>query len=138
VQDDAVEAEEYARAHGYAFLPTIDCTPELITAPQHLGPAIVTAVISSPQPNEVISGSVPIYGTAQFTQQQAMYYKLEIIGGEFGNWTTIGPVRYESVINGQLDTLPALPPGSYRLRLVLIGTDANILQQPYEVPFSVQ
>jgi penicillin-binding protein 1C len=138
VQDDAVEAEEYARAHGYAFLPTIDCTPELITAPQHLGPAIVTAVISSPQPNEVISGSVPIYGTAQFTQQQAMYYKLEIIGGEFGNWTTIGPVRYESVVNGQLDTLPALPPGSYRLRLVLIGTDANILQQPYEVPFSVQ
>jgi hypothetical protein len=137
VQADAVEAEEYARARGLAFLPTIDCTPELLTAPQH-GPAFLTAVITSPQPNETLSGQVPIYGTAQFTGEQALYYKLEIIGGQFQGWTTIGPVHHQPVINGQLDTLPALPPGSYRLRLVIIGTDANIAQQPYEVPFNVQ
>lgn len=137
VQADAVEAELYARERDLAFLPTIDCTPELMQAASY-GAPILTAVITSPQPGETISGSVPIMGTAQFTSEQAMYYKLEVIGGEFGNWTTIGPVHHNSVVSGQLDTLPVLPPGEYRLRLVIIGTDANVAQQPFEVPFRVQ
>ncbi len=32
VPADAVQAENYARANGYAFLPTIACTPDLLSA----------------------------------------------------------------------------------------------------------
>jgi hypothetical protein len=137
VQSDAVEAEEYSRARGLAFLPTIDCTPELLTSPQ-FGPAIMTAVINQPLPNQVVSGSMPIIGTAQFTPQQAQFYGLEIIGGQWEHWTPIGELHYNPVVNGQLEILPVLPPGSYRLRLVIVGLDANIAQQPFEIPFSVQ
>ncbi|MFW5749123.1 MAG: hypothetical protein ACOCYT_05865, partial [Chloroflexota bacterium] len=136
VPRDAVEAESYAHGNGLAFLPTIDCTPELLAAPSY-GPSVVTAVIASPQPNQTVSGSIPITGTANFTPQQASFFKLEIIGGQWGQWTDIQDVRYDAVVNGQLGTLPVLPPGSYRLRLVLIGVDGNLLQTPYEVPFNV-
>jgi membrane peptidoglycan carboxypeptidase len=136
---DSAEAERYAQARGLAFLPTIDCTLELLTGggvPS--GPMIVSASITSPTAGQVISGSVPIWGTAQFSSDQAWFFKLEIIGGEFGAWTDIQDVRYDSVTNGQLGTLPNLPAGNYILRLVLIGLDGNILQAPHEVPFIVQ
>ncbi|RMG73983.1 MAG: hypothetical protein D6711_09915 [Chloroflexi bacterium] len=133
---DAVEAERYAQSRGLAFLPTIDCTPELLNAPAY-GPTVVTAVITSPSPGQIVSGSIPILGTAQFTPEQALYYKLDIIGGQWADWTTIQEVSYQSVVNGQLGTLPVLPPGNYRLRLVIVGNDGNHLQAPYEVPITV-
>ena len=133
---DAVEAERYAQSRGLAFLPTIDCTPELLTAPSY-GPTVVTAVITSPQANQIVSGSVPILGTAQFTPEQALYYKLDIIGGQWVDWTTMQDVAYQSVVNGQLGILPVLPPGSYRIRLVIVGNDGNHLQAPFEVPITV-
>jgi len=135
---DAPQAEQYAQSRGLAFLPIIDCTSDLLQGGGAVaGPSAVTAIISSPSPNQTISGSIPILGTAQFTAEQAWYWKVEIIGGQWAGWTDIQDVRYDSVTNGQLGTLPVLPPGSYRLRLLFIGNDGNDLQQPYEVPFNV-
>jgi hypothetical protein len=81
-----------------------------------------------------------IIGTAQFSPQQAQYYKIEIVGGQFGDWTPLGDIHSTPVVNGQLETLftPALNRGTaYRLRLVIVGLDANWLQAPYEVEFFV-
>lgn len=136
---DSAEAERYAQARGLAYLPTIDCTLELLTGggvPS--GPMVVSAMITSPTAGQVISGSVPIWGTAQFAPDQAWFFKIEIIGGQFSSWTDIQDVRYDSVSSGQLGTLPVLPAGNYIIRLVLIGLDGNILQAPHEVPFTVQ
>ncbi|MBE0690319.1 MAG: hypothetical protein IH587_09390, partial [Anaerolineae bacterium] len=128
----------YARNNGISFLPTIACSPELLSVGGY-GPSLVTAYISSPMPGQVITENTPIVGTVQFTYDQAQFYKLEIIGGGFSDWTTIGATHGESVINGQLETLPGpgLISGNYRLRLVVVGNDGNFAQAPYEVPFVV-
>jgi penicillin-binding protein 1C len=140
VPADAVQAEIYARNNGLAFLPTIACSPDLINlGGGGFGAPVIQAFISSPVANQVITDNTPILGTVQFTFDQAQFYKLEVIGGGFGDWTTIGSTHNNSVINGVLETLPGpgLPSGSYRLRLVVIGLDGNFVQQPFEVPFSV-
>jgi hypothetical protein len=139
VPEDAVQAELYARNNGYAFLPTIACSPELLSLGGGWGAPVVTAVIISPTPNQIITDNTPIIGTVQFSPSQATFYKLEIIGGGFADWTTIGNTHGESVINGQLEVLPGpgLTSGNYRLRLVVVGLDGNYVQQPYEVPFIV-
>lgn len=139
VPEDAVQAEIYARNNGLAFLPTIACSPELLTI-GGFGAPVITAYISSPTSNQTITEVTPILGTVQFTYDQAQFYKLEIIGGGFGDWTTIGTTHSESIINGQLETLPGPPgliSGSYRLRLIVVGLDGNYVQAPYEVPFFV-
>ena len=141
VPADAVQAEIYARNNGFAFLPTIPCSADLINIGSGggFGAPVVQAVITSPVPNQVITDNTPILGTVQFTFDQAQFYKLEIIGGGFGDWTTIGTTHNTSVINGVLETLPGpgLPSGSYQLRLVVVGLDGNYVQQPYVVPFVV-
>jgi penicillin-binding protein 1C len=135
---DAVAAEEYARQAGLAFLPTIACSPELLTI-QSAGPQVTTAVITSPQPGAVLTGETPIMGTVQFTPDIAAYYKLEVRGGQFPDWVTIGTTHTEPVINGQLENLfvPGLGPGNYTLRLVLVTSGGTFVQPPYEVPFTV-
>lgn len=138
VPADAVQAETYARNNGIAFLPTIACTMELLNLGGFNAPSI-TAVISSPAAGQVIVDNTPIIGTVQFSSNQATFYKLEIIGGGFSDWTTIGSTHAESVVNGQLEILPGpgLTSGNYRLRLVVVGLDGNYVQAPYEVPFVV-
>lgn len=136
-QRDAVEAERYSRNQGLAFLPTIDCTQELLQPPIQYGPTVVTAVITSPSPGQSISGAVPITGTVQFSADQVQFYKFELLGGQFGVWTTINEVHYNPVVDGQLDVLPALPSGSYQLRLVVVDHNGGVVQQPYVVPFTV-
>ncbi len=137
---EAVAAEQFARQASLAFLPTIACSPELLAGGTVYGPNVVTAVISSPAPGEVLSGETPIIGTVQFSPDQAQFYKIEIIGGQFGGWTTIGSTHSENVVNGQLESLyvPGLEPGSYRIRLALVDWTGGFLQAPYEVPFTVQ
>jgi penicillin-binding protein 1C len=137
--DDAARAEQYARAQGFAFLPTIACTPELLSVAGN--PTVVTAFISSPAEGQTVSGDVPIMGTAQFGSNQATYYKLELSGGQFGeSWVTLGEVHPNSVVNGQLEVLPGsrLQPGTYALQLIVVGLDGNYVQQPYRVNFNVQ
>ena len=137
--EEAIEAERYARNANLAFLPTIQCDPSLLqTSPQY-GPSVVTAVITSPQPGAVLTGETPIMGTVQYTADQAMFYKVEVIGGPFADWVTIGSTHNNSVTNGQLENLyvPGLASGNYRVRLVLVDHGGGFLQAPYEVPFSV-
>jgi hypothetical protein len=131
-----VEAERWARSAGIAFLPTIDCWPEAFTASQ-FGPVVTTAIITSPAPYESIATGVPIMGTVQFSPDQAQFYKIEITGGPFPDWTTLGNVHAETVVNGQLEWLAAegLPSGDYMIRLAIVDHNAGFLQQPYVVPF---
>ncbi|HLU09286.1 MAG TPA: transglycosylase domain-containing protein [Oceanobacillus sp.] len=135
---DAVRAEQFARNNGIPFLPTIACSPELISAGS--GPVIVTAFITSPANGQVFSSTEPIQiiGTAQFSPQQAQYYRVDIIGGPFPEWRTIGNIHSESVVNGVLESLPPLSPADYQLQLIVVGNDGNYVQPPFQVSFSVQ
>ncbi|MBZ0297464.1 MAG: transglycosylase domain-containing protein [Anaerolineae bacterium] len=137
---EAVEAENFARSANLAFLPSIACSPELLQGGATYGPNVVTAVINSPQPGAVLTGETPIIGTVQFSRDQAQFYKVEIIGGQYGGWTTVGSTHSDSIVNGQLENLyvPALESGSYRIRLAIVDWTGGFLQAPYEVPFSVQ
>jgi penicillin-binding protein 1C len=142
VPEDAVFAEQYARNNNLSFLPTITCSPELLQGGGGVpgfGPIVTTAVITSPQPGAVLTGETPILGTVQFSPDQAVFYKVDVIGGELPDWTTIGSTHANSVINGQLENLyvPGLVPGSYRMRLVIVDNGGGFLQTPYEVPFTV-
>lgn len=134
--EDAAAAEQYARSQGLAFLPTIACTPELLGAAG--SSPIVTAYISSPAPGETISGQWPIIGTAQFSPAQALFYKIELRGGQWPEWTTIGEIHSTPVVNGVLEYLAPLPPGDYALQLAVVGHDGNYVQPAYEVYFRVQ
>ncbi|MBK8023425.1 MAG: transglycosylase domain-containing protein [Chloroflexi bacterium] len=139
VPDDAVRAEQYARDNGIAFLPTIACNSQLLSAVG--SPLVITALITAPANGEVVGGNIPILGTAQFSPAQALYYKIEISGGQFGSsWFTLGDVHYNSVVNGQLEFLQAegLAPGTYQLQLVVVGNDGNFVQPPYQVGFVKQ
>jgi penicillin-binding protein 1C len=132
---DAARAEQYARGAGLAFLPTIACSPELIGAVG--GASIVTAFISSPGSGAVVSGETPIIGTASFAPGQVAFYKVELIGGPFGDWATIGSTHNTPVVNGVLEMLAPLQPGQYALQLVVVGNDGNYVQPPYRVDFVV-
>lgn len=139
VPEDAVRAEQYARNNGIAFLPTIACSPELLSAVG--SPTVITAFITTPTNGEVLTANMPIIGTAQFSPGQAQYYKIEISGGQFGgSWLTLGDVHYNSVVNGQLEFLQAegLQPGQYTIQLVVVGNDGNYVQTPYQVTFIKQ
>ncbi len=137
VPEDAVAAERYADDRNLAYLPTIACSPELLAA-QDFGPQIVTAVITSPTSGQQINSIIPIMGTVQFTPDQVDYYHFFIKGGQFADWTPLGSMHQQSVVNGQLEILhgDALQSGSYQLQLALYKNE-NYVQTPYEVWFTV-
>jgi hypothetical protein len=142
VPEDAVAAEQYARNNGLAFLPTIACSPDLLQGGGIAGAGssgVAVGAVTSPQPGAVLSGETKIYGTAQFPNGEGQFYKLEVIGGPFPDWVTIGTTHTNNVTSGELENLyvPGLAPGDYRLRLVIVDAGGGFLQQPYEVPFSV-
>jgi len=134
---DAANAEIYAQSANLAFLPTIECTPELLGYAGTGGfGRPVTAYISSPQPNEILTNlPMPIIGVVDFTADQAAYFGIDIIGGQWGSWTPLQDRIFNSV-NGQLGILPALPSGSYQVRILVAAPDFSDLQQ-YVVPFTV-
>ncbi len=134
---EAAFAAQWALAHNVPILPWIPCTGEMLMLSPGAGAPVVEAYITSPAPGQQVTGDIPILGTANFTQQQAVYYKLELRGGPFPEWVTLGTTHNNAVINGQLETLGAsgLPAGTYSIRLVLVGLDGNYLQRPYEVSF---
>ena len=135
---DAIYAAQWAAANNYPIMPPIPCTTEMLGAATS-GPAHVTAYISSPAPNQQVASQIPIMGTADTRPAEATAYKLEINGGQFGpdQWVTLGEVHTDPVFDGQLETLAAqsLQPGTYFLRLVILGPDGNYLQTPYTVSF---
>lgn len=138
-QADSVEAERYAQNNNLATLPRIDCWADIFNA-QIVSPGVVTAFISSPANGEVVTGNVPIIGTAQFSRDIVNFYIIEIQGPDFPSWTPLGEIHFDSVVNGQLEYLYAagLTPGTYQLRLGLIDHNSNFLQTPYVVTFQKQ
>ncbi len=134
---DSAQAESYARSAGIPFLPTIACSQDLINMAGSASP-VVTAYIASPASGQVISGPFDIIGTAQFSPEQADYYKIEIIGGPFAGWTTVNNIHTNSVVNGVLESLPALSPGDYQFQLIVVGRDGNYVQPPYQIGITVQ
>jgi hypothetical protein len=103
-------------------------------------PAIVT-VITSPASGAVVASGTrfPVIGTAQFGPDQALHYKVEVSGGQFNdNWVMMGATHNSPVVNGELERLGDLAPGSYQVRLVVIARNGNVAQPPYVVPFRVQ
>lgn len=136
--NDAVQAERWAQQNNYAFLPTIECVDSLLVGGGggNWGAPIVTAVIASPSGGQVVNNPVTITGTVQFDSSQADFWHLDIIGGEWTNWTPMGGIQTGSVVGGGLFS-GNLPPGTYRVRLRLVK-GGDFIQQPYEVSFTVQ
>ncbi len=140
---DAIYAAQFAHAQNISILPPIPCTGEMLaaSAPSQaaVGSPSVTAFISSPAPDQVVDAVIPIIGTVDLSSEWAVYYKFEIQGPQFPEWVTLGEVHDQSVFDGQLETLAAagLQPGTYRLRLVIVGLDGNYLPNPYQVSFQV-
>lgn len=96
-----------------------------------------------------ITTGTPLIGTV-IVPEGAQYYKVEIkddirSGSEqavrFYEWTTIGSTHSESVIDGQIEYLAGVPdiaPGTYRLRIVVIGADGTFSGTPLEVSLTVR
>lgn len=138
---DAAEAEEYARGANIAFLPSIDCSPELLGAGSGLSYQI-QAFISSPSAGQVVPPEgMAITGTVQFAPGQIQFYRFLIRGSNFPEWTTIGSVHTNPVQDGQLEFLPGYPglqPGDYQLSMEVIAPDSSLLQPPVIVPFRIE
>ncbi len=138
--EDAFRARLWAQANGVAILPQFACNEQMLSAPAS-GPQVVVANITSPTPGQSFSTSqqIDIIGTAAFTPDQAWFFKVEIKGGQWAEFTPIQDINYNGVTNGVLGTLNpwAVPPGDYIIQLVIIGKDGNWLQAPYQVPFTV-
>lgn len=145
--NDAATAEEYARNRGLAFLPTIECSPEMIGAAGSGGlPAysglptnVVNVQINSPVAGaNVGTAPFPITGTIDFVPGQVQYYRFIIKGPQFPDWTVIGEPHGSPVVNGQLEVLyPPSTPGSYQLSLELYNPSGSLVQQPIFIPFNV-
>lgn len=97
----------------------------------------ITTQITSPASGAVLRPGFSIIGTAQFDTTQALYYKVEISGGQFGEtWVTVGYIHTTSIRDGQLEYLNAVQPGSYTLKLVVIDAAANTISST-SVSFTV-
>jgi hypothetical protein len=141
--NDAADAEDYARSSNLAFLPSIDCVPELIGGGGGAGlPIVVPAYISQPVAGQSVPPEgMPIIGTVQFSPGQIAFYRLLVRGGSFPDWVTIGEVSVNPVTDGQIGYLPGYPglqPGNYELRLEIIANDSSMLQAPVTVPFRIE
>lgn len=104
-------------------------------------PASSSYRITSPTGGQVVSGLVPIVGTAQFDPAQVQYYKLEIGNGRAPtSWITFGTTHSQPVINSTLEQLhaDALPAGEYVIRLILVGNDGNFVGSPHAVPITIK
>ncbi len=136
-EDEYVYASTYAYARGLAILPRLVCDQQLLAAV----PAVsgVTAIISAPRHGETVTGTVYVTGTAAWAPGQALYFKMELQGPQFPDWTTFSEVSYAPVINGVLGNFGAtgLLPGIYQLRIVIVGMDANYLHVSPPTPVIV-
>lgn len=130
-------AYEWAAANGLAVLPRVACSDELLDSGR--GSELAIWRIHSPRNGDTINGVVPIVGTADFDPAAVQFYKLEI-GTPDGQWLTLGNTHNIPVVNGQLETLhaDAFPPGTYALRLIVVGSDSNYVGEPHTVTFDIQ
>ncbi|MCC7448228.1 MAG: hypothetical protein IT324_12485, partial [Anaerolineae bacterium] len=136
-KDDAIYARLWAQATGVPILPEYPCTPEmLVAAPQVAG---ATAIITSPHPGQTVTGQLEATGTANWQAGQATFFKMEVQGPQFPNWTTFSEVKNTPTINGPLGGFPTvgLQPGTYKIRIVIVGNDGNFLATSSEIPITL-
>ncbi|MBX3062596.1 MAG: transglycosylase domain-containing protein [Anaerolineae bacterium] len=135
--DEDVYVRLYAQSTGYAILPQYVCSADLLNS----GPGVqgVFAQISAPRSGETVTGTVHVYGTASWGAGQAWYFKMEIQGPQFPEWTTFSGPTEAPVINGELGNFGAagLVPGMYQLRIVVVGMDGNYLQISGAMPINI-
>lgn len=83
------------------------------------------ALISSPEDNAVVRGTVPIVGSAVDTS----FWKYEVYYSPQGTdqWFMVGTVHESQVANGLLETWETsiVPDGTYTLRLRLVNRTGN-------------
>jgi hypothetical protein len=106
--------------------PTVTSAP-LVQSPRCGDPR---SVLSSPGINAVVSGMVPIFGTA--SHERFQYYKLEYgAGANPGVWSYFDGGD-QSVQGGRLGTLNAgaLAPGTYALRVIVVDKTGNFVDPP--------
>jgi membrane peptidoglycan carboxypeptidase len=130
-------AYEWAASVGLAIVPRVACSAELLDSGR--GSELAVWRIRSPQEGDTVSGVVPILGTADFDPANVLFYKIEI-GTPEGQWLTLGDTHAAPIVNGQLETLhaDAFPPGSYSLRLIVVGQDSNYVGEPDLVTFTIE
>jgi hypothetical protein len=153
-----IAAQRWAASAGIAIAPAYSCTPELLAQVHQQQPQPgngdpgstgnqpgnehieTTYTIASPHPEQVITQTLPIIGTALFSPDNIDYYKITIQGPAFRNneETTLGNTHTAPIRNGVLETLgaPSLPPGRYILRLILVQKDGNF-SHPFQVPIVI-
>lgn len=110
--------------------PTETPTPTAVPPPPCARPDVCIAV---PAPNQVISGTVAIQGTANIEAFQ--FYKIEYGMGEAPDqWNSIGDVQTTPVVNGTLAVwiTAGFPESVYKLRLTVVDVSGNF-PSPYEV-----
>ena len=94
--------------------------------------------ITSPAANAVVSGSVPVIGTAAGDRFQ--FFKIEYSQGEtLGAWNVYGDLRYQPVSQGNLSTFnsTAFANGVYWLQLVVVDETGNF-GEPHRVRIVIQ
>ncbi|MFQ5595316.1 MAG: transglycosylase domain-containing protein [Anaerolineae bacterium] len=138
-EDEQAKVREWALRHGWPVLIDNLCVGEGIVLPEG---EIINATwrIKSPSSGDVISSTVPVIGTANFSHDQVLFYKVEWGHGEEpSEWITMGQTHKQPVISDQLEVWHAegFPPGQYSLRLVLVKTDGNELPA-YKVTVTVE
>ncbi len=134
---DDFYARRWAQGAGVAILPLYACNEQMLNAqPQQAqaAPPGVTAYISEPAPGQTYAfgENISIKGTASFTGVGG-FYKVEIRGGSYGDWTTLGDVNnwknQSGVVDGVLEQIGGglIAPGSYQVQLVVVGQQGNVL-----------
>jgi hypothetical protein len=137
--DEDVYARIYAQSAGIPILPQFVCSDEIIAAGAGGAVPGVVANITLPRPGESVAGTVFVRGVASWGPGQAWYFKTEIQGPSFPDWTTFGNTSESPVVNGDLGNFGAggLAPGVYQLRIVIVGIDGNYLMTSPPIPVNV-
>lgn len=130
-------AYRYAANANVPILPQIPCTERTLNAFGPVAPGVVGQIVY-PQPGQTVSGVVEIYGVVDYPDGVFFdYYKVDVRGGPFADWTTMGDLHYNEVLETSVLEVfyaEALPPGPYEIRLWLQGDAAF---DPYVVPFTL-
>ena len=136
-QDEDTYNRIYAQGAGYAILPQVACNQDMLL--NGGGSPGVIAQITYPAPGDLVTNTVFVKGTAGWGPGQATYFKMEIQGPQFPNWTTFGQTSSNPVYNGDLGNFGAtgLQPGVYQLRIIIVGMDGNYLVTSPGVPVNV-
>ncbi|MCI0711900.1 MAG: transglycosylase domain-containing protein [Chloroflexi bacterium] len=138
LEDEARGAYNYAYGANDPILPWYPCTPDTVVGGAQPSSGEVVGYITSPTANQTVSGDVVISGVVQYPPNASFtYYKLQVIGGPFPNWTTLGETHSNQVpAPAQLEVFQAsaLPPGQYELELVVFG---SIGEHKFRVPITL-